>query len=141
MAKKIIISICVILFIFGIGFCAGRFTRLGRIKSDSNGIEQGIDNTGNAVSSAGASIEDGINLINSGSAFTDIAIGSIDRATVLNIELQSKLDELTRITKTYQENLQLANTTVNDLLDYSIRKSELDEEFIRSVIELSRNCE
>lgn len=141
MAKKIIINICIILLIFGIGFCAGRFTRLGRVKSDSNGIEQGIDNTGNAVSSAGASIEDGINLINSGSAFTDIAIGSIDRATVLNIELQSKLDELARITTTYQENLQLANTTINDLLDYSIRKSELDEEFIRSVIELSRNRE
>lgn len=140
LTKKIIIYISIAIGLLCIGFCAGRFARLGRIERDSNGIKQRIDNIGDATASAGTSIENGIGFINSGLAFTDIAIRNINGATILNIQLQSKIDELVGITQAYQDSLQLANATINDLLDLSIRRAELDEEFIRSVIELSGTC-
>lgn len=138
--KKIIIGCAIILALCGASFCAGRYVRLGVLQSSSSGIEQRIDNIGDAADAGAADLSSGIGLVNSGLAFTDIAIGNIDRATVLNIELQSKVDELIGVTETYQANLQLANTTINDLFDLSIKRAELDEEFIRRVIELSSNC-
>ena len=139
--KKISIIGAIAIIIFAGGFCAGRFTRLGRIKSNSNGIEQRIDNTGNAAVNAGTNITSGTDLANSAGTGIDSAIGYGEQSTKYIEQLQSQIDELVGATKTYQESLQFANTTINDLFDYSIRKAELDEQLIESVIRLSESCE
>ena len=136
--KKYSIIAGIILIIFSIGFCSGFYsgykTRLKRIESNSNGIEQGINNIGESANRAGTQIEAGIGNLNSAGKHNDDAGRNISAASTINSELQSKFDELTTVTQTYQSSLQLANSTINDLFDLSIRRAELDEEFINSVI-------
>lgn len=135
--KKIIkfgVIIGVAILIFSAGFGIGYGTQFRRIKSDSSGIEQRIDNTSSTANSERATIESGISNLNSAVNFNELAGTYVDGASVHNSQLQSEIDHLTAITKDYQESLQLANSTINDLFDLSIKRAELDEEFINSVI-------
>ncbi len=138
--KKKIIKYSIIIgsaiIFFSAGFGVGYGTKFRRAESNSNGVEQRIDGIGDAANSAGNNISTGISTIGSAVDFTNIAIGSIDGATVINTELQSKLDEIARVTKAYQESIQLANSTINDIFDLSIRRAELDEEFINQIVGL-----
>ena len=131
---KYVIIACVSILIFTVGFCIGYGTKFGRIKSNSSGIEQRIDNTDGAADSERAAIESGINNLNSAINFNELTGIYIDGATIYNSQLQSEIDHITAITKDYQESLQLANSTINDLFDLSIKRAELDEEFINSII-------
>ena len=131
---KYVIIACVSILIFTVGFCIGYGTKFGRIKSISSGIEQRIDNTDSAADSERAAIESGINNLNSAVNFNELTGIYIDGATIYNSQLQSEIDHITTITKDYQESLQLANSTINDLFDLSIKRAELDEEFINSII-------
>lgn len=130
-----------ILIIFSLGFWAGYATRFKRAESNSGRIEQRIDTIGQSAGRAGTEIETGINNLNNAIGHNEDARRSIGAAEELNKQYKSKLDELASITKTYQESLQLANSTINDLFDLSIRRAELDEEFIKSVIGLSESSE
>lgn len=135
--KKIIkfgVIIGVAILIFSAGFGVGYGTQFRRIKSDSSGIEQRIDNTNSTANSERATIESGISSLNGAVNFNELTGVYIDGATVYNSQLQSEIDHLTAITKDYQESLQLANSTINDLFDLSIKRAELDEEFINSII-------
>lgn len=135
--KKIIkfgVIIGVAILIFSAGFGVGYGTQFRRIKSDSSGIEQRIDNTSSTANSERATIESGISNLNSAVNFNELAGTYVDGASVYNSQLQSEIDHLTAITKDYQESLQLANSTINDLFDLSIKRAELDEEFINSII-------
>lgn len=131
---KYVIIACASILIFTVGFCSGYGTKFGRIKSNSSGIEQRIDNTDSAADSERAAIESGINNLNSAVNFNELTGIYIDGATIYNSQLQSEIDHITAITKDYQESLQLANSTINDLFDLSIKRAELDEEFINSII-------
>lgn len=131
---KYVIITCVSILIFTVGFCIGYGTKFGRIKSNCSGIEQRIDNTDSAADSERAAIESGINNLNSAVNFNELTGIYIDGATIYNSQLQSEIDHITAITKDYQESLQLANSTINDLFDLSIKRAELDEEFINSII-------
>lgn len=131
---KYVIIACVSILIFTVGFYIGYGTKFGRIKSNSSGIEQRIDNTDSAADSERVAIESGINNLNSAVNFNELTGIYIDGATIYNSQLQSEIDHLTAITKDYQESLQLANSTINDLFDLSIKRAELDEEFINSII-------
>lgn len=131
---KYVIITCASILIFTIGFCIGYGAKFGRIKSNSSGIEQRIDNTDSAADSERTAIESGINNLNSAVNFNELIGIYIDGATIYNSQLQSEIDHLTAITKDYQESLQLANSTINDLFDLSIKRAELDEEFINSII-------
>jgi hypothetical protein len=122
------------IFIFTAGFGVGYGTQFRRIKSDCSGIEQRIDNTNSTANSERATIEDGISNLNGAINFNELTGVCIDGASVYNSQLQSEIDRLTAITKDYQESLQLANSTINDLFDLSIKRAELDEQFINSVI-------
>ena len=135
--KKIVkyaIITCASILIFTVSFCIGYRTKFGRIKSDSSGIEQRIDNADSAADSERIAIESGINNLNSAINFNELTGIYIDGATIYNSQLQSEIDHITAITKDYQESLQLANSTINDLFDLSIKRAELDEEFINSII-------
>lgn len=135
--KKIIkfgVIIGITILIFSAGFGVGYGTQFRRIKSDSSGIEQRIDNTSSTANSERATIESGISNLNSAVNFNELAGTYVDGASVYNSQLQSEIDHLTAITKDYQESLQLANSTINDLFDLSIKRAELDEEFINSII-------
>lgn len=128
------IIVGITIFIFAAGFGVGYGTQFRRIKSDSSGIEQRIDNTNSTANSERATIEDGISNLNGAINFNELTGVYIDGAAVYNSQLQSEIDHLTAITKDYQESLQLANSTINDLFDLSIKRAELDEQFINSVI-------
>lgn len=135
--KKIVkyaVIACASILIFTVGFCIGYGAKFGRIKSNSSGIEQRIDNTDGAADSERVAIESGINNLNSAVNFNELTGIYIDGATIYNSQLQSEIDHITAITKDYQESLQLANSTINDLFDLSIKRAELDEEFINSII-------
>ena len=131
---KYVIIACASILIFTVGFCIGYGVKFGRIKSNSSGIEQRIDNTDSAADSERTAIESGINNLNSAVNFNELTGIYIDGATIYNSQLQSEIDHITAITKDYQESLQLANSTINDLFDLSIKRAELDEEFINSII-------
>ena len=131
---KYVIIVCASILIFTAGFCIGYRTKFGRIKSNSSGIEQRIDNADSAADSERVAIESGINNLNSAVNFNELTGIYIDGATIYNSQLQSEIDHITAITKDYQESLQLANSTINDLFDLSIKRAELDEEFINSII-------
>lgn len=135
--KKIVkygIIVGAALLIFAAGFGIGYGTRFKRIKSDSSGIEQRIDNIECTGNSERTTIESGISNLNGAINFNELTGVYINGATIYNSQLQSEIDHLTAITKDYQESLQLANSTINDLFDLSIKRAELDEEFINSII-------
>lgn len=137
--KKPIIGVIIGIVLFSAGFCAGRYRRLGVLESDSNRIESTADAIGDNATSAGISIESAGSLLDSSLNFGQLANGYINAATILAIEQGNTVNELIRTTEAYKGSIQLAESSINDLFDLSIRKAELNEEFIRKVIELSES--
>lgn len=119
---------------FSLGFCEGRYRRNRILESDSSRIEQRTDSIGSAAVSAGIAIDNAGNNLGSAINFNSIAIGYVDAATIHTIELQQQIDEVIRSTKDYQTALRMAESSIGNLLDLSIRKAELDEQFIDQII-------
>lgn len=127
---------CLFIALYAAGFCTGRFRRISVLQSDSNRIEQRTDTIGQSGTNIAVAAGDAEGSLNSATTYNDIANGYIESAKGLAIEQSNLIDETKRLTKAYQESIQLANGTINDLLDVGIRRAELDEQFIKSIVKL-----
>ena len=141
--KKFFIIVGVVVALCVASFCAGRYTILGRVESDSNRIEQsisGIDSSTDKISNDANNLGGILNTIGSNNG---IAIEQIDYATVKNIELQSLLDECKSIIESSQRELEMRTRGIEAVAgttDYILQlagiKAEQDERTIARLTEV-----
>lgn len=138
--KQIIITIiccvtCIIMF--SAGFCTGRYRRLGILQSNSNGIEQSINRTGDGINQAEDSGNNGIDFGISAITNTNIAIGSLQSANIIALQQGLVYNEVKRLTEEYARDIQslysTENGVINNLFEINIRKAEYMERFTESI--------
>lgn len=136
-----VVSIFVVaVILFSAGFCTGRYRRLGVLQSDSNGTEQSVDTITNGLISQGSSINSGINILNGGLDFGQLAFSgsqllqsSNEQSRIFRDEIKREVENSIRIRESYKETYGTISDSTERAIEIAIAESELLEQTLSNL--------